>query len=47
MFGKLVLAAIGCLAFAVFANRAVTNMWSFILARWARLSNAIIAAQSR
>lgn len=32
------------LALAVFANRAVTHMWGFILARWARLSNAVIAA---
>jgi CubicO group peptidase (beta-lactamase class C family) len=32
------------IALAVFANRAVTHMWSFILPRWARLSNAIIAA---
>jgi CubicO group peptidase (beta-lactamase class C family) len=32
------------LALAVFANRAVTHMWSFIMARWARLSNAIVAA---
>src|SRR5215218_2807368 len=29
---------------AVFANRAVTHMWSFIMARWARLSNAVVAA---
>lgn len=34
------------LALAVFANRAVTHMWSFILARWARLSNAVVAASS-
>ncbi|MFM9105294.1 MAG: serine hydrolase domain-containing protein [Chloroflexota bacterium] len=33
-------------ALAVFANRAVTHMWTFILARWARLSNAVIAAVS-
>ena len=32
------------IALAVFANRAVTHMWSFILARWARLSNAVVAA---
>jgi CubicO group peptidase (beta-lactamase class C family) len=32
------------LALAVFANRAVTHMWGFILARWARLSNAVVAA---
>lgn len=32
------------LALAVFANRTVTHMWSFILARWARLSNAVVAA---
>jgi beta-lactamase class C len=31
-------------ALAVFANRAVTRMWTFILARWARLSNAVVAA---
>jgi beta-lactamase class C len=31
-------------ALAVFANRAVTHMWAFILTRWARLSNAVIAA---
>ncbi len=29
---------------AVFANRTVTHMWRFILPRWARLSNAVIAA---
>ena len=29
---------------AVFANRTVTHMWGFILPRWARLSNAVIAA---
>lgn len=34
------------LALAVFANRAVTHMWAFILSRWARLSNAVIAAAS-
>jgi CubicO group peptidase (beta-lactamase class C family) len=33
-------------ALAVFANRAVTHMWTFILGRWARLSNAVIAAVS-
>jgi CubicO group peptidase (beta-lactamase class C family) len=32
------------LALAVFANRTVTHMWGFILARWARLSNTVIAA---
>jgi beta-lactamase class C len=32
------------LALAVFGNRAVANMWSFILSRWARLSNAVVAA---
>lgn len=32
------------LALAVFANRAVTHMWSFIMSHWARLSNAIVAA---
>jgi CubicO group peptidase (beta-lactamase class C family) len=32
------------LALAVFANRAVTHMWGFILTRWARLSNAVVAA---
>jgi CubicO group peptidase (beta-lactamase class C family) len=31
------------IALAVFANRAVTHMWGFILPRWARLSNAVIA----
>jgi CubicO group peptidase (beta-lactamase class C family) len=31
-------------ALAVFANRTVTHMWAFILPRWARLSNAVIAA---
>jgi beta-lactamase class C len=34
-------------ALAVFANRTVTHMWAFILTRWARLSNAVIAAASR
>lgn len=34
-------------ALAVFANRAVPHMWSFILTNWARLSNAVIAAASR
>ena len=34
------------LALAVFANRMVAPMWSFILARWARLSNAVAAAAS-
>lgn len=32
------------LALAVFANRSVAHMWAFILARWARLSNAVVAA---
>ena len=32
------------LALAVFANRTVTHMWAFIHARWARLSNAVVAA---
>jgi beta-lactamase class C len=32
------------IALAVFANRTVTQMWGFILPRWARLSNAVIAA---
>jgi CubicO group peptidase (beta-lactamase class C family) len=31
-------------ALAVFVNRTVTHIWGFILPRWARLSNAIIAA---
>jgi beta-lactamase class C len=31
------------LALAVFANRSVARMWAFILARWARLSNAVVA----
>jgi beta-lactamase class C len=31
------------LALAVFANRTVTHMWGFILPRWQRLSNAVIA----
>ena len=35
------------LALAVFANRTVTHMWAFILTRWARLSNAVVAAASR
>ncbi len=34
------------LALAVFTNRTVTHMWGFILPRWARLSNAVIAAAS-
>ncbi len=34
------------LALAVFANRAVTQMWTFIHSRWARLSNAVCAAAS-
>jgi CubicO group peptidase (beta-lactamase class C family) len=32
------------LALAVFANRAVARIWTFILPRWARLSNAVVAA---
>lgn len=32
------------LALAVFTNRTVTHIWGFILPRWARLSNAVIAA---
>jgi CubicO group peptidase (beta-lactamase class C family) len=32
------------LALAVFSNRAVSQMWGFILTRWARLSNAVVAA---
>ena len=32
------------LALAVFANRTVTHMWGFILPRWQRLSNAVVAA---
>ena len=32
------------LALAVYANRAVTLMWAFIMTRWARLSNAVVAA---
>ena len=34
------------LALAVFANRSVSHMWTFILSRWARLSNALVAAIS-
>ena len=34
------------LALAVFTNRAVTHMWGFILPRWQRLSNAVVAAAS-
>ena len=34
------------LAIAVFANRAVAHVWPFILARWARLSNAVVAAST-
>jgi beta-lactamase class C len=34
------------LALAVFTNRTVTHMWGFILPRWQRLSNAVIAAGS-
>lgn len=32
------------IAIAVFSNRAVSSMWSFIHARWARLSDAVTAA---
>jgi CubicO group peptidase (beta-lactamase class C family) len=32
------------LALAVFTNRSVSRKWSFILTRWARLSNAVVAA---
>lgn len=32
------------LALAVFANRTAAAMWSFVMARWARLSNAVVAA---
>lgn len=32
------------LVVAVFANRTVTHLWPFVPARWARLSNAIVAA---
>lgn len=35
------------LALAVFANRAVPHMWTFILTQWARISNAVIAAATR
>jgi beta-lactamase class C len=35
------------LALAVFCNRTVTHMWAFIMTRWARLSNAVVAAASR
>ncbi len=35
------------LALAVFCNRTVTHMWAFILTRWARLSNAVVAAADR
>ena len=35
------------LALAVFANRSVARMWSFILTRWARISNAVVAAATR
>ncbi len=31
-------------ALAVFSNRSVSHMWTYILSRWARLSNAVIAA---
>ena len=29
---------------AVLSNRSVSHMWTFILSRWARLSNAVVAA---
>lgn len=32
------------LVLAVFANRSTTHLWPFVPARWARLSNAIVAA---
>jgi CubicO group peptidase (beta-lactamase class C family) len=32
------------LVVAVFANRTVTHLWPFVPARWARLSNAVVAA---
>lgn len=35
------------LALAVFTNRTVTHHWTFILGRWARLSNAVVAAATR
>jgi beta-lactamase class C len=35
------------LGLAVFANRAVPHMWTFILTGWARLSNAVVSAASR
>lgn len=35
------------LVFAIFANRTVTRHWTFYLNRWARLSNAIVAAVAR
>lgn len=35
------------LVLAVFADRAVSHMWAFILTRWARLSNAVVAAATR
>ncbi len=31
-------------ALAVFANRTTTHLWPFVPARWARLSNAVVAA---
>jgi len=34
-------------ALAVFTNRTVAHHWTFILGRWARLSNAVVAAASR
>ena len=35
------------LALAVFANRTVTRMWGFILPRWSRLSDALVAVVDR
>jgi beta-lactamase class C len=32
------------LALAVFANRSVARTWGYVLPRWARLSNAVVAA---
>ncbi len=34
-------------ALAVFANRAVPHMWTFILTGWERLSNAVVSAATR
>jgi CubicO group peptidase (beta-lactamase class C family) len=34
------------IALAVFANRTTTHLWPFVPARWARLSNAVVAAAS-